>query len=103
MVSVVAKKLHKARQEKGVNVRLPSSASNLSISALGDLFEKADVTKDGSITVHEFLALCEEHGAHISDEDLDEFHKRADENGEVIIKLHIQMKIQKINLDLVLP
>jgi len=64
---VVAKKLHKARQEK----------------ALSELFQKADVTRDGSITVHEFLALCDEHGAKLSEEDLEEFHKRADENGEI--------------------
>jgi len=67
MVSVVAKKLHKQRQEK----------------ALSELFEKADVTRDGSITVHEFLALCEEHGAHIGEEELEAFNKRADNKGEI--------------------
>ena len=29
------------------------------------------------------MALCEEHGAHIGEEDLEAFNKRADENGEV--------------------
>ena len=52
-------------------------------SALSELFEKADVTKDGSITVHELHALCEEHGAKLTDSDLQHFYKRADENGEV--------------------
>lgn len=41
------------------------------------------MTRDGAITVHEFLALCEEHGAHICEEDLEAFNKRADENGEI--------------------
>ena len=49
---------------------------------MSELFQKADVTRDGSITVHEFLALCDEHGAKLSEDDLEEFHKRADENGE---------------------
>ena len=54
------------------------------ISALSELFEKADVTKDGSITVHELHALCEEHGTKLTDDDLQQFYKRADENGEVL-------------------
>ena len=41
------------------------------------------IIRDGSITVHEFLALCEEHGAHIGEEELEAFNKRADDNGEV--------------------
>ena len=56
------------------------------ISALSELFEKADVTKDGSITVHELHALCEEHGAKLTDDDLQQFYKRADENGEVLFE-----------------
>ena len=49
------------------------------------------IIRDGSITVHEFLALCEEHGAHISEEDLEAFNKRADDNGEVEDIGHINL------------
>ena len=42
------------------------------------------IIRDGSITVHEFLALCEEHGAHIGEEELEAFNKRADNKGEVL-------------------
>ena len=41
------------------------------------------IIRDGSITVHEFLALCEEHGAHIGEEELEAFNKRATNKGEV--------------------
>ena len=44
---------------------------------------KMIIIRDGSITVHEFLALCEEHGAHIGEEELEAFNKRADNKGEV--------------------
>ena len=42
------------------------------------------IVRDGSITVHEFLALCEEHGANIGEEELEAFNKRADNKGEVL-------------------
>ena len=45
---------------------------------------KMIIIRDGSITVHEFLALCEEHGAHIGEEELEAFNKRADNKGEVL-------------------
>ena len=44
---------------------------------------KIIIIRDGSITVHEFLALCEEHGAHIGEEELEAFNKRATNKGEV--------------------
>ena len=47
---------------------------------------KMIIIRDGSITVHEFLALCEEHGAHIGEEELEAFNKRADNKGEVGFK-----------------
>ena len=52
-------------------------------SALSELFDRADVTKDGSISITEYVAICEEHGVEIDDTDREAFQSYADESGEV--------------------
>ena len=44
------------------------------------------------------LALCEEHGAHIGEEDLEAFNKRADDNGEVEDFGHINLHFIIVSL-----
>lgn len=67
MVSVIAKNLKDRRQHK----------------ALCDLFDKADVTKDGTISIQEYLAICEEYGVVVTPENIKDVEAIADENGEV--------------------
>lgn len=67
MVSLIAKKISKNRQHK----------------ALSELFDRADVTKDGSISITEYIAICDEHGIEIDETDRESFLSYADETGEV--------------------
>jgi len=51
--------------------------------ALCDLFDKADVTKDGTISIQEYLAICEEYGVEVTPEDIKNVEAIADDDGEV--------------------
>ena len=53
--------------------------------ALCELFDRADVTKDGSISITEYIAICDEHGVEIDQMDRELFLSYADETGEVYI------------------
>merc|ERR1719334_2779767 len=67
MVSVIAKKLANKRQHQ----------------ALCEVFDKADITRDGTISIAEYMALCEEYGVELSDKDIEAVKEIADEDGEV--------------------
>ena len=55
----------------------------LSSSALCELFDKADVTKDGTISFAEYQAMCDEYGVKLQPEDRVAIKAIADEDGEV--------------------
>ena len=57
----------------------------LSFSALCELFDKADVTKDGTISFAEYQAMCDEYGVKLQPEDRVAIKAIADEDGEVNI------------------
>ena len=75
----------------GTGVRVSSVAyipsvlfsSPLSSSALCELFDKADVTKDGTISFAEYQAMCDEYGVKLQHEDRVAIKAIADEDGEV--------------------
>ena len=52
-------------------------------SALCELFDKADVTKDGTISFAEYQAMCDEYGVKLQPEDRVAIKAIADEDGEV--------------------
>ena len=53
------------------------------ISALSNVFEKFDISGDGTISIEEYKILCEEYGVPLSEEDIMGIRAIADEYGEV--------------------
>ena len=52
-------------------------------SALSELFDKADSSRDGKISIKEYVDMCETYGVELRDEDIREVLEIADEHGEV--------------------
>ena len=48
-----------------------------------ELFEKADATGDGTISIDEYMLMCETYGIELAEEHIDEFRAIADADGEV--------------------
>ena len=52
-------------------------------SALCELFDKADTGGDGTISIQEYIAMCDEYGIAINEEHIESVKAIANENGEV--------------------
>ena len=52
--------------------------------ALSELFDKADSSRDGKISMKEYVDMCETYGVALTEEDIKEVLEIADEFGEVI-------------------
>ena len=52
-------------------------------AALEEIFDSADVTKDGKISLAEYIGLCDNYGIEVSDEDLKHFESMEDKDGLV--------------------
>ena len=53
------------------------------ISALCELFDKADTGGDGTISIPEYMAMCEEYGIELTEEHIQTVKAIANDNGEV--------------------
>ena len=51
--------------------------------ALCELFDKADTGGDGTISIPEYIAMCEEYGVALTEEHINTVKAIANENGEV--------------------
>merc|ERR1711915_382957 len=67
MVSVIAANIRNRRTQK----------------ALSELFDKADSSRDGKISMKEYVDMCETYGVALTEEDIKEVLETADEFGEV--------------------
>ena len=47
------------------------------------MFDKADITRDGTISIAEYMALCNEYGVQLDEEDIKAVKDIADNDGEV--------------------
>ena len=61
----------------------------ISISALVDLFNKADANKSGSITLKDYITICEDHGMKLDEDDLEAINFLVNDNGKVSTDLLI--------------
>ena len=52
-------------------------------SALCEVFDRADITRDGTISIAEYMALCEEYGVRLDEADIKEIGDIADSDGEI--------------------
>ena len=57
-------------------------------SARSELFDKADSSRGGKISIKEYVDMCETYGVELRDEDIREVLEIADEHGEVIQIYH---------------
>ena len=51
--------------------------------ALCELFDKADTGGDGTISLEEYMVMCDEYGIELTEEHLKEVRGISNENGEV--------------------
>ena len=107
MVSVIAKNLKDRRIHKGKNFHQTYLLSRISFSALTDIFEKADTSNDGKITLDEYLELCRNYGIEHSDDDFANIEAIAEANGGGVTKndfiLHIKQSGMVSQFDTVDP
>ena len=68
------------------NVKFNKTSINFYLSALCELFDKADTGGDGTISIPEYIAMCDEYGIEINDEHINSVKAIANENGEVNTK-----------------
>ena len=93
MVSVIAKTIRSRRQDRGKPLpwldysSLSRKDKYLNIpfffSALCELFDKADTGGDGTISIPEYIAMCDEYGIAIDEDHINSIKAIANENGEV--------------------
>ena len=50
------------------------------------MFDKADTGGDGTISIPEYIAMCDEYGIAITEDHIDSVKAIANENGEVNFK-----------------
>ena len=64
---------------------------NIFFSALCELFDKADTGGDGTISLEEYMVMCDEYGIELTEEHLKEVRSISNDNGEVTIskKIHL--------------
>ena len=55
----------------------------LYFSALCELFDKTDTGGDGTISLDEYMVMCDEYGIELTEDHLREVRSIANENGEV--------------------
>ena len=55
----------------------------MSLSALCELFDKADTGGDGKISLEEYMVMCDKYGIELNDEQLRDVRSIANDNGEV--------------------
>ena len=51
-----------------------------------DLFNKADVSKTGCISLKDYINICEDHGMHLDEEDLELITALVNDYGKVLGK-----------------
>ena len=82
MVSIIAKKIAIKRQYNGWDQKFDIMNYFISV-ALCEVFDRADITRDGTISIAEYMALCEEYGVLLDDGDIEAIGDIADNNGEI--------------------
>ena len=87
MVSVIAKTIRSRRQDRGFTEKKFTKFTTIFfVSALCELFDKADTGGDGTISIPEYIAMCDEYGIAITEDHIDSVKAIANENGEVNFK-----------------
>lgn len=83
MVSVIAKYVRNRRQHKGSILPTSNILLHENCVALCELFDKTDTGGDGTISIKEYIAMCDEYGIELTEEHLSVVRSISNENGEV--------------------
>lgn len=59
--------------------------------ALCELFDKTDTGGDGTISLKEYMAMCDEYGIELTDEHINDVKSISNENGEVFVYFDIKV------------
>ena len=87
MVSVIAKNIRNRRQHRGQSVT-NLALSTPSYAALCELFDKTDTGGDGTISLKEYMAMCDEYGIELTDEHINDVKSISNDHGEVCHAYH---------------
>ena len=86
-MSIIAKKIAIKRQYNGEQFLKDEFPTILMFfflhSALCEVFDRADITRDGTISIAEYMALCDEYGVLLDEADIKEIGNIADNDGEI--------------------
>ena len=74
----------------------------MNITALCELFDKADTGGDGTISLEEYMVMCDEYGIELNEEHLRDVRSIANDNGEVTDSPLSHLKIQLVMKHLIL-
>ena len=97
MVSVIAKNIRNRRQHRGESELSEKYLwSKFDSSALCELFDKADTGGDGTISLEEYMVMCDEYGIELTEEHLKEVRSISNDNGEV--KITMESRAWMINM-----
>ena len=80
MVSVIAKNLRDRRIHKGKHIISVIKCTIKIFVALNDIFDKADISNTGSLTVPEYLELCRSYNIEVTEDDLETIENLAESN-----------------------
>ena len=61
-------------------------------AAFDNVFEKFDLSGDGTISIEEYKTLCEEYGVNLTQEDITAVRRITDDGGEVRRNFQIVLK-----------
>ena len=101
MVSVIAKKLRDQRIQKGTAKSQSKYLIFLKyfcLSALSEIFERADTSNTGVLSIPEYLELCKNYNIEVSQEDLDAIENIAENNGGGLSKSDFILFIRQSNM-----
>ena len=90
MVSVIAKNIRNRRQHRGESVTYLGHTIPRG-PALCELFDKTDTGGDGTISLKEYMAMCDEYGIELTDEHINDVKSISNENGEVFVYFDIKV------------
>ena len=103
MVSVIAKNLRDRRIHQGTKlslryIKIVFKVNVIWISALTDIFEKADTSNNGKLTIEEYLELCRNYNIEVTEDDLETIESLAENNGGGLSKNDFILFVRQTNM-----
>ena len=75
-----------------------SFLKNCNFSALTEIFDKADISNTGKLTISEYLELCRNYNIEVNDDDLQAIENLAENNGGELSKNDFILFVRQTNM-----